>query len=324
MTMRPHASIHRAAATLIEMMVAVALAAVLGGIGYRVANAGMLGFVKNFSLNQSAEKSRTSLNTVIRKLEMAIDEPELVNFSGTQLTAASTTYANSIRFHRLRPAYYKITGPVSTTTGGISYTSATTSTITVQFYSTSAANAAAAPPAAGDRLFFLYPNDMPPETITTGTSPGAKQARGISAVTIAGNVATLTLTSAISEAVLCNNPCYIATESAFITRVVGTRRELHFLNSTASLALNSNTLVTRDLDASPTGTDSSGATVLAFRIVTISNADKRVQVDLPMRVMDYQATLARRKPTDEFTSFMRSTVTVPLRNRGLLPPISTL
>jgi hypothetical protein len=324
MTMLKHTYIHNHALTLVETLVAVAVAGVLGGIGFRVANAGMMGFVKNFSLNQSAEKSRTALNTVVRKLEMAIDEPELVNFSGTQLTAANTTYANSVRFHRLRPAYYKITGPVSTTTGGLSYTSATTTSLTVQFFANGTANNAVAAPAVGDRIFFLYPNNMTPETVATGTSPGVKQARGISAVSIAGNVATLTLTSAVNKAVVCNNPCYIATESAFITRVAGSRRELHFLNSTASLSLNANTLITRDLDANPTGTDGGGATVLAFKIVTISNADKRVQVDLPMRVMDYQAALGRRKTIDEYTSFMRLTATIPLRNRGLLPPISTL
>lgn len=324
MTMLNCSHHRKSAGTLIETMVAVGVAAVLGVISFQVANAGLTGFVKNFSLNLSGEKSRTALNTVVRKLEMAIDEPELVNFSGTQLTAATGTYANSIRFHRLRPAYYKVTGPVSTSSGGLSYTSATTNTITVQFSANGTANAALAAPAAGDRIFFLYPNNMTPETISTGTSPGTKQARGISAVSISGSAATLTLTSAVDKAVVCNNPCYLATESAFITRVAGTRRELHFISSTASLALNENTMITRDLDANPTGTDAGGATVLAFKIVTISNADKRVQVDLPMRVMDYQETLARRKATDEYTSFMRLTATIPLRNRGLLPPLSTL
>lgn len=314
----------RSGLTLVETLIAVAIAAAIGGIGFRVANAGLFGFVKNFSLNQSGEKARTALNTVVRKLEMAIDEPELVNFTGTQLTAANTTYANAIRFHRLRPAYYRITGPVNTSTGGLNYTSATATTITVQFSASGTANSAQAAPAVGDRIFFLYPNDMSPETISTGTSPGTKQARGISAVSISGNIATLTLTSAISKAVVCDNPCYIATESAFITRVAGNRRELHFLSSTASLALSQSTLITRDLDANPTATDGGGATILAFKIVTISNADKRVQVDLPLRIMDYQATLARRKAADEFNSFLRLSATIPLRNRGLLPPISSL
>jgi hypothetical protein len=270
--------------------------------------------------------------------------PELVDYASGKLTASTSPYANCIRFHKLRPAYYRVTGPIATTTPyGLSQTSETTTSITVD-YVASGANADQAAPAAGDRIFFLNPNTMV-ETISGGNSPGKKQGRGITAVSGSGTSKTLTISSppGTKMAVYCNNPCLIGTECAFITRIVGSgnskRRELHFIKSTAALTgveandLNNNTLVTRDLDADTTVTDAGGTTVLPFKMLSFGNADKRVQIDLPMRVMDYVGLLslgrrakdATTKLTkDEFTSYVHSTLTVPLRNRGMLPPIGSL
>jgi hypothetical protein len=337
----------RSAYTLIELSITMLVIVVMGGVVYSVVRGAMIGFAQNYSLNQTGNQSRSVANYVERALEGAVDEPELVELTSGQLVKSTSTYANGIRFHKLRPAFYKITGPINATTNGLSYTTTTTTSITVNVVANNTASLASSAPAAGDRIFFLVPNDITPETVASGTSPGKKQGRGISAVTLTGAssspfTATLTIAQP-AKTVLCNNPCFIATECAFISRVVGTgtqaRRELHFLPSTSDLTLGYrsstqyNTLVTRDLDAAPTATDSGGTTVLPFKIVALSANDKRVQVDLSMRVMDYVGTLSLGpKPTigtsgetkDEFFSFARTTLTIPLRNRGMLPPLSTL
>ncbi|HSH94025.1 MAG TPA: hypothetical protein VK968_07755 [Roseimicrobium sp.] len=297
--------------TLVETLIATMLVMVLGLVGWQVLRGGLFAFARNHSLNQSAGQSRAAIAHVVRKLEASVDDAQLVSFSGTQFSADTATYGKGIRFHRYIAGGYKIrraTGASDIVSGAgstaLHYIVSTETSVTLDY-------AAGTPaPRAGDRLFLLFPSDIQ-ETVSGGTSPGKKPGRKISAVSVGTNSATLTLSSAPGKNILADNPCYIVREGAYICVDSGNRRELRYYDDTGDLA--KFTRVTWDLDMSPSEKDSGGTTILPFEVRTVSGK-KRVVLDLPMRVMDFNAALTRVKPTDEFNSYLRTYSQVILKN----------
>jgi hypothetical protein len=92
-------------------------------------------------------------------------------------------------------------------------------------------------------------------------------------------------------------------EAAIVAVDVGARRELRYYDSTA--ALNSYAVLSKELDPNPRERDAAGKIIQPFGLTTV---DGRIQVlfDLPIRMHDYQATLTRFRPTDEFNGFLRT------------------
>lgn len=303
----------RAGFTLIEAMVACMLALTLGMIGFQVLRAGLLGFARNFSLNQTAGQTRSAIDHVVRKLESTVDDPQLVAFSGTQFTADASAYGKGVRFHRYISGAYKIreaTGTDDVISGAgstaLHYVKSTATTLTLDWAPGTLA------PLVGDRLFFLFPSDIQ-ETVTTGGSPGNKPGRKITAVTVSGDSAVVTLSSAPGKNILANNPCYSVREGAYICMDNSTRRELRYYDNAADVT--KSVKVTWDLDRNPQEKNASGVTIQPFEVVEVAKK-KRVVLDLPVRVMDFNGALTRVKPTDEFNSYLRTHSQVILKNNS--------
>jgi type II secretory pathway pseudopilin PulG len=298
--------------TLAETMISAVLVVVVGGVALNLLIGGFTQFARNVALNQSAQQSRATLNTIVRRLESAIDTPQLVTLSSGALVASSGTYAPGVRFHRIIGGAYKITDPVSVTQGSgstaLSYTSASTTTLTLTF------NGAWPAPRAGDRVMFLNPSDIR-ETVATGTSPGEKPGRRISAVgSVTGTnpkTVTVTLGSAPGKQILCGNPCYILREAALVAVDVSGRRQLRYYDYTGDL--NSFVVVARDLDPLPRERDASGTIIQPFGLTSV-NGHMQVLCDVPVRINEYQATLTRLRQTDEFNGFLRTGSSVVLKS----------
>ena len=308
--------LHRRASrafTLAEMLVSSVLLVVVGGLSLTLLINGFVQFARNVALNQSAEQSRSTLTTVLRRMESAADNPQLVTLSGSPLALnqVATTYAPGVRFHRMIGGAYKITDPISTTSGSgatsLSYTSATTTTLTLSYNSSWPA------PSVGDRVLFINPSNIK-ETVSGGTSPGTKPGRKIVAVGSAAGTnprtVTVTLENSPGKPVLCNNPCYILREAALVAVDVSGRRELRYYDSTASLG--TYTTLCRELDPNPSEHDTAGLVIQPFGLTTVSGR-VQVLVDLPIRINDYQNTLTRFRKTDEFNGFLRTGSQVVLK-----------
>ncbi len=299
--------------TLVEMLVSAVLLVVVAGLSLALLINGFVQFARNVALNQSAEQSRSTLTTILRRMETTVDNPQLVTLGGSPLalTQVATAYAPGVRFHRMIGGAYKITDPISTTVGSgataLSYTSAATTTLTLSY------NSAWPAPAVGDRVLFISPSNIK-ETVSGGTSPGTKPGRKIVAVGSPTGTnpksVTVSLETAPGKAVLCNNPCFIAREAALIAVDVSGRRQLRYYDSTAFL----NTYITlcRELDPNPCERDASSNVIQPFGLTTV-NGRIQVLVDLPIRINDYQATLTRFRKTDEFNGYLRTGSQVVLK-----------
>ena len=298
--------------TLAETMISAVLVVVVGGVALNLLIGGFIQFARNVALNQSAQQSRSTLNTIVRRLEAAIDTPQLVTLTNGALVASTGTYAPGVRFHRIIGGAYKITDPVSVTQGtgstALSYTSATTTTLTLTF------NGAWPAPSPGDRVLFLNPSDIR-ETVSSGSSPGEKPGRKISAVgSVSGTnpkTVTVTLQSAPGKQILCGNPCYILREAALVAVDVDGRRQLRYYDFTGNL--NSFVVVAWDLDPLPRERDASGTIIQPFGLTTV-NGHAQVLCDVPVRINEYQATLSRLRQTDEFNGFLRTGSSVVLKS----------
>jgi hypothetical protein len=298
--------------TLAETMISALLVVVVGGVALNLLIGGFIEFARNVALNESAQQSRATLNTVMRRLESVIDTPQLVTLSSGALVQSTATYAPGVRFHRMLGGAYKITDPVSITQGSgstaLSYTSASTTTLTLTF------NGAWPVPTPGDRVVFLNPSDIR-ETVATGSSPGDKPGRKISAVGTASGTnpktVIVTLQSAPGKPILCGNPCHIVREAALLAADVNGRRQLRYFDSTANL--NSYVILAWDLDPLPRARDASGTIIQPFGLTTVNG---RIQVlcDLPVRINEYQATLSRMRQTDEFNGFLRTGSQIVLKS----------
>ncbi len=55
--------------TLAETMISAVLVAVVGGVAVNLLIGGFVQFARNVALNQSAQQSRSTLNTIVRRLE---------------------------------------------------------------------------------------------------------------------------------------------------------------------------------------------------------------------------------------------------------------
>ncbi len=305
---------HRPAGfTLVETLVASMLAVTLGLIGFQILRGGLLAFARNFSLNQSAGQTRSAIDHIVRKLESTVDDPQLVAFSGTQFTADASTYGKGVRFHRYISGAYKIrqaTGADDVVSGAgstaLHYVKSTVTTLTLDWAPGTPA------PLVGDRLFFLFPSDIQ-ETVASGSSPGNKPGRKITAVTVSGNSAAVTLSSAPGKNILADNPCYAIREGAYICIDNATRRELRYYDNAADVT--QSVKVTWDLDLNPQEKSSTGVTIQPFEVRDMAGK-KRIVLDLPVRVMDFNGALTRVKPTDEFNSYLRTYSQVILKNNS--------
>ena len=112
----------RAAFTLVELLVATCISAGLGLIIYGVAEEGLFAFARNISINRSYSNARQTLDKIAIEMQSAGAVPILVDATGADIIAGSTTYAAGIRFWRYNatPSYYVTTPALTSTTLTIS------------------------------------------------------------------------------------------------------------------------------------------------------------------------------------------------------------
>lgn len=310
---------------MMEILVAAALLSVVGLMAMTLMSGTTIQFARNISINQSGEQSRRIMARVMRELETAVDTPELINLQSSPLSLVQYTagsYARGIRFHQLVGAGYQIIGPegASVPFGPIllKYTSSTATTAQLRFFRNSDI------PKVNDRLLVLSGNAAAlGETVSSGTSPGQKPGRRITAVSSAtlptsDSVSvdvTVNLSSAFGRQILLNNRCIVVREVAILAVDTGGRRELRYYPATSNLS--DYQVLSTSLDPNPQERDTGGNIIQPFRVqppTSSPSAPPMVSLSLPILVSDYRATLLRIKPQDEFNTYMQTTSRVTLRN----------
>jgi prepilin-type N-terminal cleavage/methylation domain-containing protein len=73
---------HRSAFTLVELMVATVLLALVGGIAYIVLNAGLVLFATNTSMNVSHQEARMAMIQMEQELHLAVSPTKLIDEDG--------------------------------------------------------------------------------------------------------------------------------------------------------------------------------------------------------------------------------------------------
>ncbi len=319
---------------------------IVGAIAYVMLAEGLVQMARNLSINTSSMESRSSWNYVTRKLEDAVDAPELVRLVGTNWTNATTTNlvitnsfntnttqtnsyntgTNSVglRFHTRVGGAYNVIGPVGTNVaaGGVqlSYTATNTTNFTLLFQTNISGT-----PQVGDRLMLVKPYVEANQT--NGSSQGLKPGLRITAVGNISNVSTnsitaqsvgVTVASAPGKAILCNNTAYIVREVAFATVETSGRRELRYYNSATNFSPVSSgnprgyAVVARDLDTMPQ--EFVGATAIQPFAMAGGELNPQILLFLPVRTTEYSNVLSRAGSTNDFNVYLRTRTQVPLRN----------
>lgn len=98
--MRSAPRVRRAAFTLVEIMVALTLSGVLGGILYALSTEALLSFARNVSINKSYTDARLALDRLGVAVQCAAQSPQLVGVDGKPTTASP---AAGLRFYRYAP-----------------------------------------------------------------------------------------------------------------------------------------------------------------------------------------------------------------------------
>lgn len=269
----------RAAFTLAELMVAVAIAAIGMSIAYPFLVSELNLYARNFSINKSNNSLRYSLQMLKRDIDMAIEPPTLATYTVNGSTAtitplpASTVSAQAILvWVNFGPAYNmpstdQKNSTINNVNGGIKL---------VGHRSTGPGDPSAPVPAVGDRLLIMSPAPSSIamlESITTGgvtyTKPG-RRITDVTAVSSSSSGVKFTVKLDQSNTPLPTFPgdqsVYLFHESAYMAYTVNDasgnplERQLRYVQNTADIA-NPRILV-HDLDPAPKEIDSNTAAIV--------------------------------------------------------------
>ncbi len=96
---------HIAAFTFVEMMVALAIGAVVGLIAYGIASEGVISFARNVSINRSYTNARQTVARIANVMQSAGHIPQLIDATGADTNVSP---AAGIRFwqYSSAPLYY--------------------------------------------------------------------------------------------------------------------------------------------------------------------------------------------------------------------------
>ena len=336
-------SISRAAFTLAEMMVALAIFSIGMSVAYPFLVSELNLYARNFSINKSNNSLRYSLQSLKRDIDMAIEPPVLATYTGSGSTAALTPMNSAaisaqaiLVYVNFGPAYNmpsanQDNSPITNPANGINL---------VGHYTTGAGDASASLPAVGDRLLIMSPAPSSAamlETITNGATTYTKPGRRITKVTLTSSTSAgvkFTVWVDQSNTALPSSPyppgdqsVYLFHESAYIANVVnnaaGTavERQLLYVQNTANLA--NPAILIHDLDPTPQEIDTNtGVTVQPFNYYTGRGNFSSLAVNLPIRAVDYAHAVAERNLTagqinlsSEFNVFIRSNPNMSMKYR---------
>ena len=312
-----------AAFTLTELMVAIAIFAIGGGIVYPLLSGDIQLYARNFSINKSDNSLRYSLQMLKRDINMGIEPPQLMTYTSSgntgTLTAASSTAVSAqaiIIWVNLGPAY-ELSATV-TPASGITLTRAA-ATPTVQ---------------VGDRLVIEnpapYSTGMPDGKATCGAvmqAPG-RRITGISNSSATSLTVSLDLTTALPSGIAGSQSAYIVREVAYVANTINNasgspvERDLIYYPTTANMS--SSRQLVRDLDPLPQEIDpNTNATIQPFNFYGGRGSLSPLTVCLPIRALDYAHALndrnlgsaATNTSGTEFDVYLRSTTQMGVKVR---------
>ena len=324
----------RAAFTLTELMVAVAIFAIGGAIVYPLLSGDIQLYARNFSINKSDNSLRYSLQTLKRDINMGIEAPRLMDYTssgGTGTLTASATSATSsqaiIIWVNLGSAYELMPTP----TAGTTISPASGVTLTRAAPASTATGGATPTVQVGDRLVIENPTpytlNMPDAKATCGAAMQAPGRRitAISNVTPTSLTVSLDLTTPLPTGIPGNQSAYIVREVAYAVTPVGptgnpVERDLIYYPTTANMS--SPRLLVRDLDPTPQEIDANtNAVIQPFNYYKTRASNSALNVCLPIRALDYAKALNDRNlgaattntSATEFDVYLRSTTQMAVK-----------
>ena len=301
--------------TLVEVLVAISVLAVMGTVAMSYLRSQTLLFAKNTSLNQSHASVRSVLDRLTNELQQTQSPPILVDTTGAP---TGVTPAAGLQFDRLVGDPYVLVYP------GPPGLQATDTSLTV---TRSTAPLASAPvPAPGDVLLIDPP---------TGTTIRA-QIASVGAAIGAGpqrQSITLTLSAPLGTAVEWRNPpgnppqqktAKLVRREAFIVMPAGSKNELRFYQGfeplpplTVAAILNDPSRYVVITDAVSTASPADPtlpADATPFSIDT-TGGNRLVKANLATQAHDYVNSLADRQAANAFNTFIRIKATLTSRQR---------
>jgi hypothetical protein len=266
---------NHAGALLVEVLISMALAAVIAGIGYSFLRSASVLFSKNMSIVHSHTGLRSALDRLSNNIQQTNSLPVLINANGSPSTAP----AAGLFYDRFLGAPYVITNSSGT---GLS-----ASTTTLTLTRPTAALASPPVPVAGDALLIDDPNGTVRALVSSSTA-GPANASLLQTI-------TLTLSAPLGKAVIWSAPeirtAKLVHREAFLVVPTGNKAELRFfknfepvpnLTQPASYSVVSNQLSSAPGETTP------------FSIDTIG-ADKIVRANLCARSPDYNLWLSNKE-----------------------------
>ena len=266
--------------TLVELLVATCISAVLGLILYGVASEALVNFARNISINRSYSNARQSLDRIAIAMQSAGHVPILVDATGTDIVSASVgSLAAGIRFWRYSssPQYY-INTPALTDT-----------VLTLSLVKPATTNVAIPAPAVGDMITIPVLGFQAP---VTGVSASGSTAVLTFASNVAANTsptltaaALATAATAAAAATTVNNKmtCLDWTSCAFIAVNNQLRYFPKFIPSDMTGSTNVNTPANYQILTYLTATKGATATPLPFSF----GPTPSINVDLNAEAPDY-------------------------------------
>lgn len=281
--------------TIVELLVATMIMAVVGAVAYYSLQSGLILSAKNLSLTRSHETLRSALDRLAHQVQVAQNVPTLINTNGATVT---TGPAAGLKYDRLIGEPYVLDPPL--TAGSIS--SGDTS---LKIWRSTTATGAPPIPTVGDVLMIDTENGTIRSRITSVAveAPSGNKQR-----------MTLNFASSVGKSMswLANQPRWarLVRPEAFIVATSGQRGELRYfknfepvpnLNDPSKYAVLSNQLPTVASALTP------------FNVVT-SDGAKLVTADMRMQDYEFNPFLSTREQ-NSYSTFFRMNMNLGSRLR---------
>ena len=290
----------RAAFTLVEISIALAVLFIVGGIAYSMLINSTTLLAKNMSLNSSNVIVRSALDRMYSEINQSNGLPKLINADGS---TAATSSAAGIIFDRYIGGPYIITNP-----GGTGLPASTQT-----FDMTCSTNALALPPIPQVNDVICMDNGVT-RPLVSSCSPSIYPVSPPPIQTL-----TVTLKAPLGNAIpwssTVNETAYLLHRKAFVVASVGTRAELRLYNN-AETVINYNDpagyiVLTREIGTQViNGLDEK----TPFSLVT-QNGTKFLNIAMRVEDRQFNNYLATHQ-SKEFNTFLR--VDTVLRPRTFL------
>lgn len=285
----------RSAFTLVELLVAATVSAVIGGGIFYFLNTALILCAKNFSLNYSNSSLRYALDRLDVEVAQAITIPTLIDADGNVATSTSGP-ASGVRFDKYVGGPYIVTHP-----GGAGLPAATT-TFTLK---RSVASLASPPvPGPNDVIRIDNPNmTLRPRVSSCVAAAPAGNLQSLT-VALAGNLGADIFWNATED-----KPADLIRQVAFVVANTGGTNELRYYPTVETVTDYSNAAAYVVL-TNNVGTQAGEGT--PFSLVT---ANGRQLLNVSMRVQSQSYTrYLEKKEASEFNTFLRVDTAFRQRN----------